>query len=320
MAASLVVLGIATAILTWHAAEGAGAEANANATAYAMLCKTFNVIAKPYAAPDSPVIDPKIETEALAFNFSMHHPTATEELAKEEYTERSKLKQTSEAFQVTTDETFAKAKATAQAAMELRKNKHYANLKAEAANQHLIASIEHIVQQIKETAAAARATDIKTEAAAVQKYLNQAIYGSDTADDKIKLTASGGKTRAQSCGTTGADNAQSTTGTSIKHDMMCLCAVAADSTGTDVCHTFETALSVAATNDAELSPDWLKLKGGCEAMGEQANPTAQMTAAAAEAAATYIAKAGSASKLSHLLGYHQTDANTGCTGTSAANQ
>nr|APD72706.1 variant surface glycoprotein 1125.1037 [Trypanosoma brucei] len=321
MAASLVILGIATAILTWNTAEGAGAATNVNEAAYAMLCKTFNAIAKPYAAPPETVIDPNIEAEALAFNFSMHHPTAAEELANEQTTERNKLKKTSEAFQVTTDETFDKIKSTAQTALRLRKNKHFANLKATPTNQHLMAGVAHIVKQIQETTAAARAADIISEHASAQKYLNQAIYGSDTVNDNIKLTDSTGRTRQQSCGQTGNDNTQSTASNSIKHDIMCLCGVAAGGAGTDVCHTFSNPLSTAVTGNNELKADWLKLKGGCAAIGEQPSPTPQMTASAAEAAATYIAKAGTTDgKISHLLGYHQTDANSGCTGENTANQ
>nr|APD73480.1 variant surface glycoprotein 1125.1245 [Trypanosoma brucei] len=321
MAASLVILGIATAILTWNTAEGAGVGANVNAAAYAMLCKTLNAIAKPYAAPPAAVIDPNIEAEALAFNFSMHHPTAAEELAKEQTAERTNVKKTSEAFQVTTEETFDKIKATATMAMELRKNKHFANLKATATNQHLVAGVAHIVKQIQETTAAARAADIIAEQAAAQKCLNQAIYGSDTVNDDIKLTDGGSRTRSKSCGKTGDANDGSTAGTSIKHKMICLCGVAGGGDGTDVCHTFSNPLSVAAANDAELKPDWLKLKQGCTAIGEQNNPTPQITASAAEAAATYIARAGTTDgKISHLLGYHQTNANSGCTGENTANQ
>nr|AGH60355.1 variant surface glycoprotein 1424 [Trypanosoma brucei] len=321
MEATLVSLGVTAAILTWHTAEGAGAGANGNAAAYAMLCKTLNAIAKPYAAPPAAVIDPNIEAEALAFNFSMHHPTAAEELAKEETTERNKLKKTSEAFQVTTDDTFGKNKSTATMAMELRKNKHFSNLKATAHNRHLVASVARIVQQIQETAAAATAADTLGQQASAQKYLNQAIYRADTLNDDIKLTASGGKTRAQSCGTTGADNAQSTTGTSIKHDIMCLCGVVSGNSGTDVCHTFTAALSKAVGNDAELKPGWIKLKAGCTAMGEQTRPDAETTAAAATAAETYIARARTTDgKISHLLGYHETSASSGCTGDDTANQ
>nr|AGH60928.1 variant surface glycoprotein 351 [Trypanosoma brucei] len=321
MAASLVILGIVAAILTRTTAEGAGAATNVNAAAYAMLCKTLNAIAKPYASPAATGVDDKIEAEVLAFNFSMHHPTAAEELANEQTTERNKLKKTSEAFQVTTDETFDKIKATAQTALRLRKNKHFANLKATPTNQHLMAGVAHIVKQIQETTAAVRAADIITEQASAQKYLNQAIYGADTLNDDIKLTANGGTTRQQSCGQTGNANAQSTAGNSIKHDMMCLCGVAEGGDGTAVCHTFSSPPSTAVTGNNELKTDWLKLKAGCGAMGEQPSPTPQMTASAAEAAATYIAKAGTTDgKISHLLGTYTTTASTGCNGETGANQ
>nr|AGH60997.1 variant surface glycoprotein 428 [Trypanosoma brucei] len=314
---------VVTAVLEYWASstvEGAGAAAGANAQTYAKLCTSVAALITPYSGAEPAAINTDILADALALNFSLNHPQATNEPNEPTATERKKLPKTGEATKLTTDETFGEIRARAQAAAALAKSKQFAKVQPTPQNADLVHTAISVITEIATTAD--KATNIKPEQATQEanRLLNQALYGVDTPDDSIKIAISaGGKTRIKLCGQTGNANDDSQAGSSLKHDIMCVCGVHTDTGGTAACATFSAALSVKAEDDTELKPDWIKLKERCKQLSKPTRPTAAGLRAAAAAATSYIAASASADgKYSHLLGKTTDHANTGCSGDDTA--
>nr|APD73779.1 variant surface glycoprotein 1125.1602 [Trypanosoma brucei] len=260
-ATSLVLVAACAAICGANRAAAAAANEGDNAAAYATLCSAVAVLSQPYAAPATAELNPAILSEAQALNFSLHHPEAAAELAAENVDSRDKLKKEGKAHKLTSADTFNDYKAKAKTAAAMAKERHYARLKRTPINAFLISQITSVITSLETAYREATALDTKQKATDANKKMNQALYGSETADNTVTVAlTNGGKTREKLCGKPGDTNVASAAGTSLKQDIMCLCGVKGGGGGGTACATFSAALSKQGDNDVDLAEDWAKLK------------------------------------------------------------
>nr|AGH61108.1 variant surface glycoprotein 550 [Trypanosoma brucei] len=319
-ATSLVLVAACAAICGANRAAAAAANEGDNAAAYATLCSAVAVLSRPYAAPATAELNPAILSEAQALNFSLHHPEAAAELAAENVDSRDKLKKEGKAHKLTSADTFNDYKAKAKTAAAMAKERHYARLKRTPINAFLISQITSVITSLETAYREATALDTKQKATDANKKMNQALYGTETADNTVKVALTDGdKTREKLCGKPGDANVASAAGTSLKQDIMCLCAIKGGGGGATACATFTAALSKQGDADVDLAEDWAKLKERCGSLHPETEPTATTIRATAAAVTTAIARStDTAGKVTHLLGKTTDHANTGsCVGDTA---
>ncbi|SCU66449.1 Trypanosomal VSG domain containing protein, putative [Trypanosoma equiperdum] len=178
-------------------------------------------------------------------------------------------------------------------------------------------ALNQTIQEIKATAEAMANLGLADSASQVQAKLNEALYGTQTVDDGVQLTASDGQTREETCGKTGDANSKSRTGDSLKIDVMCLCALQSVGQGAQVCTDSTTAtMSINPTGDTDLAEDWRKLKTGCRKLAPTAKLSAASLKATVAALTAYIAAGRTAdAKTNFVLGKLRNNGNDGCKAT-----
>nr|APD72626.1 variant surface glycoprotein 1125.122 [Trypanosoma brucei] len=296
--------------------RAATAAAGDNAAPFRIFCDVLKAAQTPIPTYQPKVDYSNIKTDAEALNMSLHHNAEIGELTAEGVTQASNLKEGGPAAQLVKNGDFKTLQTMAQAAKKLQESTLYGKTTTKPHNTALIVQIVNTIRAIKETADALQTKVNQAKTDSVQQHLFSAIYGGKTADDSIKLAPGAPvNNRGTSCGKGGSDNDKSRAGTSLKHDVMCLCAKGNAGASGQACSS-KPELSIDGSGDKDLAEDWKKLKGYCRPSANATELTAATLASAAAGARTAIATSiGSNSRYTHFLGKVNGNGDGGCDAT-----
>nr|APD72976.1 variant surface glycoprotein 1125.114 [Trypanosoma brucei] len=310
-----VVLLIATALVGKRpqVANAAVAAEGENAADFRILCSILAVAQQPLPDIDIKPDTHQIVTDAKALNISLHHREATDELTKDSIKDKSNLSPTGAAAALVANTDFTTAQTLAKAAKKLAENTEYGKIEAKTANAAFLIQIKALIKEIDQVNKDIKQLNAGSSKAEIQKLINRAVYGTDEPNDSIKLQDQArGNGRGPSCGKPGDHNTNSGAGTSLKHDLMCLCAKGNSDADGKACTNSEATLTVDGTTGEDLKQDWEAIKKVCKPSAGALTPSS-LTAAAQGALAAIATKTINAGKTTHILGKTHGSGNNGCT-------
>nr|AGH61247.1 variant surface glycoprotein 793 [Trypanosoma brucei] len=312
-----VVLLIATALVGKRpqVANAAVAAEGENAADFRILCSILAVAQQPLPDIDIKPDTHQIVTDAKALNISLHHREATDELTKDSIKDKSNLSPTGAAAALVANTDFTTAQTLAKAAKKLAENTEYGKIEAKTANAAFLIQIKALIKEIDQVNKDIKQLNAGSSKAEIQKLINRAVYGTDEPNDSIKLQEQArGNGRGPSCGTPGNANEQSAAGSSLKHDLLSLCAKGSAIADGKACTNSEATLSKDGSGTEELQEDWKIIKKICKP-ADASLTAAALVAATKTAVATIASRTINGGKTSHILGKVHATGTGGCDST-----
>nr|APD73097.1 variant surface glycoprotein 1125.261 [Trypanosoma brucei] len=151
----------------------------------------------------------------------------------------------------------------------------------------------------------------------LDERINEAVYGTKTSGDDTQTPV--GTARATVCGATNGD-AGTGAGSSLKHDLLCLCGAVSNDLGKVCCEQCGTAAANAWGAAGTVAAAWQPIKDNCPAhAGTSVLTTANLQQAVSAFYTAISKKQSTTRKKQYVLGLLSGDGTSGCAGTSANN-
>nr|APD74729.1 variant surface glycoprotein 1125.4202 [Trypanosoma brucei] len=151
----------------------------------------------------------------------------------------------------------------------------------------------------------------------LEERINEAVYGTKTNDDDTQTPA--GSSRATVCGA--ADGtAGSSAGSSLKHDLLCLCGAVSGNLDKVCCADCGAQATHSWGAGTTVPTAWKPIKANCPThAGTSVLTTANLQQAVSAFYTTISKKQSTTHKKQYVLGLLSGDGSKGCTGTSSVN-